>query len=469
MRTVPHFTRLFLTALVIGAMPARSQTAVNLEAITQRLERLEQQNTELLTEVRLLRQELTKAKQETPAGALERPAESASTAARLEELEEKLEVQAGRVAEQDQVKVETTHRVPVRLTGMALFNLFSNTQHGGGADNPVVASAASAPANSGATLRQSVLGLEFEGPEAVLGGRFRGSFIMDAFGGDSEVLYQTVRLRTAFIEGQWNSRSFLVGQEKPIFAPREPNSLAQVGVSPLTAAGNLWRWRPQARFEQRLTLGPGQELSARIGVSQTYEEGARITPELYSTLASKRPALEGRFQFAHKFDDRRRIEIAPGFHVSQTHVAGASVPARAFSLDWFLNPIERIEFTGAWFFGRNLAKLGGGGGGQGFTIVTVAPGQFRVIPVRTRGGWAQVTFVATPRLSFNLYGGEDDPNNFDLAPGGIARNMAYAANIFYRLANNVVIGGEASQVRTWFLNGQRPLNNHYDLALAYLF
>ena len=465
MRTVPCFPRLLVVVLTIGIVPAGAQTPVTLEDITRRLERLEQQNAELLAEVRLLRQELSKNKQTVPEGATER----SPAADRLEALEEKLEVQTGRMDEQDQVKVESTLRVPVRLTGMALFNLFSNTRHGGPADNPVTASIDRGPANSGATFRQSAIGLEFQGPDAVLGGRFRGSVLVDVFGGDNEILFQQVRLRTASIEGQWNTRGFLVGQEKPIFSPREPNSLAQVGYSPLTAAGNLWRWRPQVRFEQRLALGPGQELRARIGVSQTYEEGARIPPQLYSTLATKRPALEGHFQLTHRFDDRRRLEFAPGFHWSTTHVAGAAVPARAFSLDWFVNPIERVEFTGAWFAGRNLAKLGGGGVGQGFTIVTLSPDEFRVIPVRTRGGWAQVTFIATPRLSFNLYGGQDDPNNRDLASGGVAKNLAYAANAFYRLAHNVVVGAEVSQVRTQFLNGQRPLNNHYDLALAYLF
>ena len=33
----------------------------------------------------------------------------------------------------------------------------------------------------------------------------------------------------------------------------------------------------------------------------------------------------------------------------------------------------------------------------------------------------------------------------------------------------LVSGIEVSQVRTWYLGGQRPLNNHYDLYLGYLF
>ncbi len=451
-------SRLWPVAFSVASL-ASGQTRGTMEGVNQRLERLERQNAELLEAVRLLRQELQELKHTPP------PAEQQ----RMEALEEKVEVQASRLSEQDQVKVESSQRAPVRLTGMALFNAFWNTHNGGPAQNPVVVSMNPGPADSGATLRQSTLGLEFNGPEAILGGKVRGYLLMDLFAGSQEVLNNQVRLRTAAIEGQWKSRGFLVGQEKPILAPREPNSLAQVGLSPLTAAGNLWRWRPQVRFEQRLGLGSGQEVRARIGITQTYEEGAVIAPEFFPTLDENRPGIEGHFQFTRRIDEERRVEIAPGFHWSNTHVVGTTVPSRAFSIDWFFNPHRRLEFTGQFFTGRNLANLGSGGVRQGFTILPLGAGQFRAIPVRTRGGWAQFTFIATPRLSFNLYGGQDDPNNRDLLLSGIAKNLAYAANVFYRLAPNVVVGAEASQVRTQFMSGPRPINNHYDLAVAYLF
>jgi hypothetical protein len=39
----------------------------------------------------------------------------------------------------------------------------------------------------------------------------------------------------------------------------------------------------------------------------------------------------------------------------------------------------------------------------------------------------------------------------------------------YKLAPNVVAALEASQTRTEYLGSLLRLNNHYDLALAYLF
>ncbi len=443
--------RMLLAAALAAILSDSLRGQAGLDAILERLERLEKQNAELRAEVQALRQELEGSRQPVTA------------------LEEKVEVQAGRIMEQDQVKAETVQKVPVRLTGMILFNAFRNTRHGGAADNPTIAGNTRGPVNAGGTLRQSVIGLEFDGPEAMLGGKLRGSLMLDLFSGSTDPLNQQVRLRTGFIEAQWGSTSVLFGQEKPIFAPREPNSLAQVGVSPLTAAGNLWRWRPQVRFEQRIGLGRGSELQARIGVSQTEERNVQAPTEFDATIEARRPALEGRFQVAHHLDDRRRVEIAPGFHWSTTHVGGAVVPARAFSLDWFFNPHPRIEFTGNLFRGRNLAKLGAGGVRQGFLVQRISPTQVVFLPVRTRGGWTQVSFLPTSRLTFNLQAGQDDPNNRDLAPGGIVKNLAFGANVFYRIGPNVVVGGEVSQVRTRYLSGQRPLNNHYDLAVAYLF
>ena len=289
--------------------------------------------------------------------------------------------------------------------------------------------------------------------------------------GDGTTLNMQARLRTASIEGQWKTRGLLVGQEKPIFAPREPNSLARVSVSPLTSAGNLWMWRPQVRFEQRIPLGSAQELRAQIGVSQTREDLGVIPAQFLASLEPKRPALEGNFRFTHRFSEFRRIEIAPGFHSSTTHVAGASIPSDVLSMDWFWNPVRQLEFTGAAFTGKNLANLGGLANSQGFAILAApGPGEIRVIPVRGRGGWAQLTWLAASRLTVNAFSGQHDANSRDLVgPSIVHKNLANGINLFYRIAPNVVSGIEVSQVRTWYLGGQRPLNNHYDLYLGYLF
>ena len=448
---------LLLAVFFLTAAAAAPQT---LDALAARLERLERQNAELAEQVRLLRQELQRGRQQPD-----------TPAARLDALEEKVDLHAGRIAEHDQIKVEGTNRTSIRLTGMALFNLFRTSRHYGGTlfVTPIAASNTPGRITSAATMRQSVVGLEFQAPEAIYGGQFRGSVFLDLISGAETTLFTSPRLRTASIEGQWKSRGFLVGQEKPIFSARLPNSLANVDVAPLVGAGNLWLWRPQAWFEQRFSLGSSQQFRARIGISQTSEGSGTIQPQFAAAREPRRPALEGHFQFTHRIDDFRRIEIAHGFHHSTTHVAGLDIPANLFSFDGFANPIRRLEFTGVFWTGKNLSKLGGIGAARGFVISIPRPGELLAVPVRSQGGWAQVSWLATSRLTFNLYGGIHDFNDRDVLPGDPARNRAYAANFFYRLAPNVLSGLEASQVRTRFPGGRNPLLNHYNLYVAYLF
>lgn len=444
--------------LLILLLPAMllAQTPSEFQQILERLDRLENDNRGLLAEVRALRQELAASRGKEAAAAPETPAAAPP-------LDERLSTAEHRIEEQAQTKVEASQRLPVTLTGMLLFNAYLNGRSSGGQQDPVVASLARGSASDGASLRQSVVGLKFQGPEVFGGGKVSGSLYMDFFGGSSSSLNHLLRLRVASLDIDWKTRSIQFGQDKPIVAPREPNSLAQVGVSPLTGAGNLWLWGPQVRFEQRFTAGDSTEVRAQLGLYQTSEPTSNTPAQYLSTVAGSRPALEGRFELRHRFGDDAKIEIAPGFHTSKTHVLGQSVPSNLFTLDWSIQPAARLDFTGAFFNGRNDSGIGGLR--QGFTIL----GYNRAVAVEATGGWAQLSWIAARLLSFNIYGGQESNRARDLIAGGITRNQAYAANLIYHLGQNVLAGFEASQVRTTYLGSGTRLNNHYDLGLAYLF
>jgi hypothetical protein len=292
------------------------------------------------------------------------------------------------------------------------------------------------------------------------GGNVHGAVFMDFFAGANN---QTMRIRTASIEISWKSRSIMAGLEKPIFNPREPSSLAQVGISPMTGTGNLWLWLPQARCQQDFRFGRNSGLRSQIGILQTRENLPYPGYVLPGPLEAARPALEGRFEVFHNFDDDRRVEFAPGFHTSNSHVGPVSVPSRLWSLDWFANPWRRLEFTGAFYRGRNVASLGNGYG-QGF----YGYGQ-RQQAVESVGGWGQLTLHMLPRLDFHFFSGQQDDRNDDLHAGRIGKNLLYGGNLFYRLAPNVQLGLELTQLRTVYIGQGVRINNHYDLALAYSF
>ncbi len=420
--------------------------AQEMKEILDRLNRLEEQNRELLQEVRDLRQQISSQAAASPA-----PAAGAEASAPVAE---KLAVEDQRVADLDQTKVGTEQRFPISLTGTVLFNAFLNGRNSGGQMNPVVAGETAGAAGAGASLRQTVLGFNFNGPDLPGGGKASGTLFFDFFGGSGTSLNQLMRLRVATLDLAWKDTTLSFGQDKPIIAPREPDSLAQVGVSPLTGAGNLWLWAPQFRVEQRVAFGQNAGLRAQGGVYETNESYEGVA-------ASPRPGIEGRFEFWAQSGDRR-IEIAPGFHTSESHVYGQSVPSRIFSLDWLIRPLSRIDFTGQFFSGENTGVIGGLR--QGISEL-----DYQARPVHATGGWAQLAIRITPRMTFHFYGGQEDDRNIDLSLGSIAKNQEYAGNIMYHLAPNVLTSFEFSQVRTTYLGGNTAINPHYDLALAYLF
>lgn len=438
------------TIILLVAASASAQTAAETQKILDRLDRLESENRRLSEEITALRNELAQAQSKADPP----PKPDAS---------ERLDADENRIAELDQKKVESSQKMPVQLTGMLLFNAFANGANSGTTLNdPVVASSTAGERLTGATFRQTVLGLRFFGPELPGGGKVSGSVYMDFFSGSTQPGNNIFRLRLATIDLAWKNTTISVGQDKPIIAPREPTSLAQVGVSPLTGAGNLWQWQPQARIEQRFTLSDSSEIRAQAGVFESNESANTVPAEYSTTLGTWRPAYEERIQYGYSHGNKR-FEIAPGYHASSSRVAGLSVPSRAVSLDGLVRPWSRVEFTGAWFYGKNLAGLGNLR--QGFTIL---PSDI-VVPVHSDGGWGQMTITATRRWSFHLFGGVENDRGIDLSGNGITRNFLYGGNAMWKLAPNVMASLEMTQVRTAYLLSGTRLNNHYDLALGYFF
>ena len=443
--------------LCAGAGLLYAQSTPEIRDILTRLQKLEDANRALNDEVLSLREQLAAARGGNP---------------QAEAVQDQLAVEKARVEELAQSKVESSQKLPLRITGMALFNAYVNGRFNNNTENTVIASLNGGDATGGGSLRQSIVGLQFESPQTVFGGKASGSVYADFFGGSAVSLNHLVRLRTATISLNWNQTSVSFGQDTPIISPRDPNSLAQVGVSPLTAAGNLWLWQPQIRVEERVRFGNTAGLKAQAGVFQTREIGSESTG--YNSYVPAptgstpepehaQPGVEGRFEVWKQWGENTRVEIAPGFHENPSSVGPSSVPSHVFSIDWLIKPVKFVELTGFFYNGQNVANLGALP--QGFT-----PRSYdRYRAVHSTGGWAQLRFPVTQRLAFDIFGGRQDDRNSDLLRGYIGLNQAYYANVMYRLAPNVMVSLEGGQVRTTYLGTGNRLNNHYDLAVAYLF
>lgn len=450
-----------LTLLLAGILSAQ-QAAVppdTLARILDRLDALERQNQTLLNEVQALREEVKASRPEAAAPKPEATPQPPEAAAQEKDLEDRVSVAEQRIKEQAQTKVESSQRFPVTLTGMLLFDGFLNSGLEGYETPYGYAPTDSAP--GGATLAQSILGLEFRGPMLPGGGEVHGSLAMDFY--SQAQGYSIFRLRQGTVSFDWKRRSIVIGQDKPLISPLQPTSFARVGVPPLNGAGNLWLWRPQIRYEERIPFSTNTQATLQIGVLQTDETYSTVALPAYSTIEPSRPAIQGRFGIAHQWSDQTRFAAGVGFHSSSTHLLGQSVNSRVVSADVLFKPLSKLELTGTVFHGENFSNIGGGPPGISVT------NQFVVIPIHGTGGWLQVALPVTHRLTFDFYAGRQLNNAQDLLADEIARTLTYAGNILYRISPNVVLGFEGSQERLDFLDAHQVLSNRYDATVAYLF
>ncbi len=195
---------IFLACLcVAGSANAQPATQSNgelqradLQSVMERLDRLEKQNDrlekqneELTAAIRQLSVQLG-SQSSLPAtsgegadvsqtASVSQTADASQPAITPPTLAERADVQENRTEELAQSKVGTTQRMPVSLTGMVLFNAFKNGGYGGSSEYPVTAQLNDSPASSGATFRQTVIGLTFNGPNLPGGGKASGSAYFD--------------------------------------------------------------------------------------------------------------------------------------------------------------------------------------------------------------------------------------------------------------------------------------------------
>jgi hypothetical protein len=435
-------------SLVAACLALFAQTCLaqasgeSLKPVLERLDELERQNRELLTQIQALRAELQGEQHSQTAATPETDSDNAATLA------------AQRVQELQQTKVEASQRFPITLTGMILFDAFEIS----GTKNDNFQSAYSdyslGPPGGGGRLNQSVIGFEFNGPQIATGAKMSAFASMDFYASQSD--YDAFRLRRAGISFDWGKRTLTFSQDKTLLSPLEPTSYVHVGVSPLAGAGNLWLWRPQVRYDEHIALPNSWMATVSGSVLETQEGyGSPWSPQ-------DRPALQGRLEFKHTSDGNTDFAAGFGGHTSDSHLYGISVPSRLLSGDLKWKPLPWFELTGTIFKGRNIANLGALGPG-----ISMVSGRPTAVP--GAGGWVQGAFPITRRLTLDVYGGRQVNRVSDLTAFQIVRNTEVAGNVLYRVAPNVVLGFETGHALARYTNTNEIVERRFDATVAYLF
>jgi hypothetical protein len=354
--------------------------------------------------------------------------------------------------------------------GLVLMNAFHTTDNVNNSDVPqfAVPATATAPAasSSSATVRQTRVTAFALVPEFA-GGALTGELDVDFFGGQQPSTggrtFPLLRIRRAVAELTWNRIALLVGQESPPIAAVSPSSLAGIGLPDFAGAGNLWLWIPQVRLSADLTPPSGVRIGAEVAALAPTSGEAQGTFLTQPDIAERsgRPFLQGRLRGRWGQGDRLGEASVGGHYGWLLDPAGNRVPSKALALSLWTPVGPRLEFRAEAFTGQALAGLGGGGIGQ--NMVTDG------VPVRSRGGWAQLNLRPTVQWEIGGGAGIDDPDDADLAAASRLRNLAVEGHITWRRLP-AVVGVEVRHLRTRYPAPVEDLTaTHVNLGMGFEF
>jgi uncharacterized membrane protein len=449
-------------------------------------------------EIRQLREELTQIKSQLPADQHEsaqspdqvRSADTAKgTATTIEQLQEEQQTTQAQVKVHDQIKVESSSKYPLTVTGLVLFNFFVNR---GIVDNIDLPEAAPSGQNNttgngstGATLRQTILGLQGYGPR-IAGARTSAHVDLDFFGGLAYTSYGTsagtVRMRTASVNFDWSYDSIEAGLAAPLISPLSPTSYAMVAEPALAGAGNLWTWAPQLRYAHQIPFQSGKRMQIEFGLWDPPTAGYS-TNELFRVPspgeASKQPAYESRVSYG-TFAGEHPFQIGlSGYYSRQSYPGNQSVDSWAGTTDWRIPFGNRFEVSGEGYRGRALGGLGGGVYKDALFGIYSSTGQNAYRGLNAIGGWTQFKARFIESLEANASigldnGFADDFHEFIFPPTVSAtqlraRNRMVFGNLIFRPKTYLILSPEYRRIWTWPIYGTVNTADIFTLSAGYEF
>jgi hypothetical protein len=471
---------------------------LKLEAISSALATTHRQLDRSLQEMEQLREELAQIKKQLAAAQLV-PAEASSsvnsvdaaqaTAATIEDLQEQQQTTEAQVKLHDQTKVESSSKYPLHVTGLVLFNSFVNRGNVDNIDLPEAAlnnqSNTTGNGSAGATLRQTILGLQGYGPK-IAGARTSANVDLDFFGGLAYSSYATsagtVRMRTASINLDWDNDSVQVGMVGPLISPLSPTSYATVAEPALAGAGNLWTWAPQLRYAHQIPLQSGRRLQLEFGLWDPPTAGY-TTNELFRVPspgeASKQPGFESRISYG-TFAGEHPFQIGlSGYYSRQSYPANQSVDSWAATTDWRIPLGNRFEVSGEGYRGKALGGLGGGVYKDALFGIYTGTGLNAYRGLNAIGGWTQFKAHLSESLEANASIGLDngfagDFHEFIFPPTTSAtllraRNKMVFGNLIFRPKTYIILSPEYRRIWTWPIYGTVNTADIFTLSAGYQF
>jgi hypothetical protein len=337
--------------------------------------------------------------------------------------------------------------------------------------------------SAGATMRQTILGIEANGPR-IGGARTSADVNFDFFGGIAYSNYGTaagiVRMRTASVNLDWQRDSVQFGMVSPLISPLSPTSYATVAEPGMSWAGNLWTWAPQLRIAHRFSLSDEKRLMVEFGLWDPSSAGYNTSDVFRPPSASeqtKQPGYEGRFSFGK--GGERGLQAGIGGYYSRQSYSSANNDAWAFTADWRVPLAHRFELTGEGYRGRSLGGLGGGVYKDVIFGTDPISGSTVWRGLNDIGGWTQFKSRFGQSFEANVAIGQDNGFSRDFhevvlppnaSPTALrARNRMVVGNLIYRPKTYLIFSPEYRRIWTWPIYGKGNTADVFTLSVGYQF
>lgn len=392
-----------------------------------------------------------------------------------------------RVEEHEQVKVESSSKYRLKISGIALFNLFDTS---GQLDNLDVPSMAVQPppyaytGSLGASFKQSILGLRGIGP-AVFGASTSADlqldFINSAAGPYGGVGAGIVGLRIARLQFDWSKFSLTAGLETPFFSPNSPTSYISLAVPAFAAAGNLWNWTPEIRAERRFDFTSSEfKIEAGLLDSTGYQVSSSNVRVPTPGETSRQPTYAVRISGNNRMEDHAISFGISGIY-APLHFPGRQLSASGAIADWKFPLITKLQLSGAFFTGKGLDAFGG------LALPTVQPQDYlhylyatapTLAGIPVVGGWSQLKFTLNSRSEFNAAGGMGARDAERLRAGTLfdplllsvpSSNRVIFFNYIFRPRSDLLFSAEYRHFHTSAISGGPNVAGQIGLAAGFLF
>ena len=400
--------------------------------------------------------------------------------------EDDWQVLNAKVEEHEQVKVESSTKYRLKISGIALFDVFDTS---GQVDNlDVPARAVPPPPYAGslaASFRQSILGLRGIGPTvfgASTSADLQLDFINGAAGPYGGVAVGLVGLRIARLQFDWSKFSVSGGLETPFFSPNSPTSYLSLAVPAFAAAGNLWNWTPAIRAERRFDF-TSSEFKVEAGVldSTGYPVSGSNVRLPTPGENSRQPVYAARVSGNNRMEDHAISFGISGIYSPLRFPDGRVLSASGVIADWKFPLIPKLQLSGAFFTGKGLDGFGG------LALPSVQPQNYQsylyvTAPTLTGipviGGWSQLKLTLNSRSEFNAaagLGARDATRlrgaaQFDPLLAGVpSSNQIFFFNYIFRPRSDLLFSAEYRHFHTSEILGGSNVAGQVGLAAGFLF